>query len=67
MRRLRPRLGPDVCLASVCEDVPGSQQCGEAAYRGRSYITAGMLDVYVSERVKELTGGRQTPVSGSAK
>jgi WD40 repeat protein len=37
---------------------------GEAAYRGRPYITAGMLDVYVSERVKELTGGRQTPVSG---
>jgi WD40 repeat protein len=37
---------------------------GEAAYRGRSYITAGMLDVYVSERVKELTGGQQTPVSG---
>jgi uncharacterized caspase-like protein len=36
---------------------------GEAAYRGRPYISAGMLDVYVSERVKELTAGGQTPVS----
>lgn len=34
---------------------------GEAALRGRDYITVGMLNVYVSERVQDLTGGLQTP------
>lgn len=35
---------------------------GKAAYRG-SRITLNMLDLYISERVKELTGGRQTPTT----
>ena len=33
---------------------------GGAAYRG-DRITVNMLDLYISERVKEFTGGRQTP------
>jgi WD40 repeat protein len=35
---------------------------GKAAYRGNK-ITVNMLDLYISERVKELTGGRQTPTT----
>ena len=35
---------------------------GKAAYRGEK-ITVNMLDLYISERVKELTGGRQTPTT----
>ena len=35
---------------------------GGAAYRGDK-ITVNMLDLYISERVKELTGGRQTPTT----
>ncbi|MBU3915990.1 caspase family protein [bacterium] len=35
---------------------------GKAAYRGNK-ITVNMLDLYVSERVKELTDGRQTPTT----
>ena len=35
---------------------------GGAAYRG-DRITVNMLDLYISERVKELTGGRQTPTT----
>ena len=34
---------------------------GDAAIAGRDYITIGMLNVYVSERVKDLTSGKQTP------
>ena len=36
---------------------------GDAALAGRDYITVGMLRVYVSERVKDLTGGKQTPTA----
>ncbi len=36
---------------------------GGADYRGTGKITVNMLDVYVSERVKELTQGRQTPTT----
>ena len=34
---------------------------GRARMMGRDYITVAMLNVYVSERVRDLTGGRQTP------
>lgn len=36
---------------------------GAAAQPGSARITHKMLDAYVSERVKQLTGGRQTPVT----
>ena len=34
---------------------------GKANYGGTGRITITMLDLYVSERVKELTQGQQTP------
>jgi WD40 repeat protein len=34
---------------------------GKADYKGTGRITVNMLDLYVSERVKELTKGQQTP------
>ncbi|MGL1892827.1 MAG: caspase family protein [Spirochaetaceae bacterium] len=36
---------------------------GKADYTGRGNISFLMLDLYLSERVKELTGGSQTPTS----
>ncbi len=36
---------------------------GKADYRKSGRVTHKMLDVYVSERVKELTSGRQSPVT----
>ena len=36
---------------------------GKADYTGRGTITVNMLDLYLSERVKELTKGRQTPTT----
>jgi WD40 repeat protein len=36
---------------------------GKANYGGSGRITVNMLDLYISERVKELTGGRQTPTT----
>ena len=36
---------------------------GKADYTGKGRITINMLDLYVSERVKELTKGRQTPAT----
>jgi uncharacterized caspase-like protein len=36
---------------------------GKAAYGGGDRITVNMLDLYISERVKELTGGKQTPAT----
>jgi len=36
---------------------------GKADYTGKGKITINMLDLYVSERVKELTKGRQTPTT----
>lgn len=36
---------------------------GKADFLGKGSITINMLDLYLSERVKELTGGRQTPTT----
>jgi hypothetical protein len=36
---------------------------GKADYTGKGRITINMLDLYVSERVKELTRGKQTPAT----
>lgn len=36
---------------------------GQADYQGKGKITINMLDLYLSERVKELTGGKQTPTT----
>ncbi len=36
---------------------------GKADYAGKGKITVNMLDLYLSERVKELTGGKQTPTT----
>jgi hypothetical protein len=36
---------------------------GRADYQGKGRITVNMLDLYLSERVKELTGGKQTPTT----
>ena len=36
---------------------------GRADYSGKGRITINMLDLYISERVKELTGGKQTPTT----
>ncbi|HET6450209.1 MAG TPA: caspase family protein, partial [Spirochaetia bacterium] len=36
---------------------------GKADYTGGGKITVNMLDLYISERVKQLTGGQQTPTT----
>ncbi len=36
---------------------------GKAAYGGAGKVTVNMLDLWLSERVKELTAGRQTPTT----
>ena len=36
---------------------------GKAAYGQDGRVTVNMLDLYLSERVKELTGGKQTPTT----
>jgi WD40 repeat protein len=36
---------------------------GKADYTGKGKISVNMLDLYLSERVKELTSGRQTPTT----
>ncbi len=36
---------------------------GKADYTGAGRITVNMLDLYISERVKALTGGKQTPTT----
>jgi hypothetical protein len=36
---------------------------GKADYGGKGRITINMLDLWLSERVKELTGGKQTPTT----
>ena len=36
---------------------------GKADYAGKGRITINMLDLYISERVKELTKGKQTPAT----
>jgi WD40 repeat protein len=34
---------------------------GKTDFRGTGRITVNMLDLYISDRVKQLTGGEQTP------
>ena len=36
---------------------------GKADFTGKGKITINMLDLYISERVKELTNGKQTPTT----
>jgi uncharacterized caspase-like protein len=36
---------------------------GKADYTRKGTISVNMLDLYLSERVKELTGGKQTPTT----
>jgi hypothetical protein len=36
---------------------------GKADYGNKGRITVNMLDLWLSERVKELTGGKQTPTT----
>ncbi len=36
---------------------------GKADFTGKGRITINMLDLYISERVKELTKGKQTPTT----
>jgi hypothetical protein len=36
---------------------------GKADYSGKGKITVNMLDLWLSERVKELTGRKQTPTT----
>ena len=36
---------------------------GRADYGGKGKITINMVDLYLSERVKELTKGKQTPTT----
>ena len=36
---------------------------GQGRLQGTGRITVNMLDLYVSERVKELTEGQQTPTT----
>ncbi len=36
---------------------------GKADFRNKGYVTHKMLDYYISDRVKELTKGKQTPVT----
>jgi WD40 repeat protein len=40
---------------------------GKADYTGKGRITINMLDLYISEKVKELTRGRQTPATAKPK
>ena len=40
---------------------------GKADYTGKGKITINMLDLYISERVKELTKGNQTPATAKPK
>ncbi len=40
---------------------------GKAAYTDKGFITINMLDLYLAERVKELTEGKQTPTTSKPK
>jgi WD40 repeat protein len=40
---------------------------GKADYAGKGRITINMLDLYISERVKEFTKGKQTPATAKPK
>ena len=51
----------DARLLRVLRPVVGEGIRGKADYSASGRITVNMLDLYVSERVKELTQGEQTP------
>jgi hypothetical protein len=53
-----PNWGNGAFTKAVVEGVNG-----KADYTGKGRITINMLDLYVSERVKELTRGKQTPAT----
>jgi WD40 repeat protein len=53
-----PGLGNGVFTKAVVEGING-----RADYTGKGKITVNMLDLYISERVKELTKGKQTPAT----
>ena len=53
-----PRWGNGAFTRAVIEGLKG-----RADLLGKGKITVNMLDAFVAERVKELTGGRQTPVT----
>ena len=55
--------GPDVPLATNTSNFPIGEVGKNLKHRGR--ITHKMLDFYVSDRVEELTDGKQTPVNPS--
>lgn len=53
-----PRWGNGAFTKALVEGLSG-----RADYGGKGKITINMLDLYLSERVKELTGGKQTPTT----
>jgi WD40 repeat protein len=53
-----PNWGNGAFTKAVVEGISG-----KADYIGKGRITINMLDLYVSERVKELTRGKQTPAT----
>ncbi len=54
----RPELQNGVFTSALVEGLGGA-----ADYTHKGLITVTMLDLYLSERVKELTGGQQTPTT----
>jgi uncharacterized caspase-like protein len=57
-----PNWGNGAFTKAVVEGVEG-----KADYAGKGRITINMLDLYISERVKELTKGKQTPATAKPK
>jgi WD40 repeat protein len=53
-----PNWGNGAFTKAVVEGIDG-----KADYTGKGRITINMLDLYISERVKELTKGKQTPAT----
>ena len=53
-----PNWGNGAFTKAVVEGISG-----KADYTGKGKITIYMLDLYISERVKELTKGKQTPAT----
>ena len=53
-----PKWGNGAFTMAVVEGING-----KADYTGKGRITINMLDLYISERVKELTKGKQTPAT----
>ncbi|MEN2994245.1 MAG: hypothetical protein ABDH19_02715, partial [Thermodesulfovibrio sp.] len=53
-----PQWGNGAFTKAVVEGIGG-----RADLLGKGKITVNMLDAYIAERVKELTKGKQTPVT----